>query len=268
MDWERPRRSNTPPTRTPSSPSESLHSRNSEPILRPAPLTRAIRSPFCARHYSLGQFGAHSAPGTTHSGNSEPILRPAPLTRAIRSPFCARHHSLGQFGDHSAPGTTHSGNSEPILRPGTTRAAWNAVPDGCLRRAPPQALRLCRRTTTAKPSSSSSAESQRQTATKTEREAAPSTRCGRRRIGRRCGCLPGAWVETGHAALPGPSPIADATHCLTSPNTAKIRIRGGGSSTKRPPWPVDPEPAPPAGSHTAAPIRAEGAVPQRPQDCN
>ncbi len=69
---------------------------------------------------------------------------------------------------------------------------------------------------------------QRHPATKTDGEPAPSTRCGRRRIGRRCGCLPGAWVETGHAALPRPDQIADTTHCLTSPNAAKIRFQGRG----------------------------------------
>ncbi len=54
-------------------------------------------------------------------------------------------------------------------------------------------------------------------------------RRGRCRIGRRCGCLPGAWVETGHAALRGPGQIADATRCLTSPNAAKLwPLRGRG----------------------------------------
>ncbi len=52
----------------------------------------------------------------------------------------------------------------------------------------------------------------------------PSTRTHRPAVW----CLPGAWVETGHAALPGPGPNRGATHCLTSPNAAKIRFKGRG----------------------------------------
>ncbi len=77
-------------------------------------------------------------------------------------------------------------------------------------------------------------------------------------------CLPGAWEETGHAALPRPSQIADAAHCLTSPNAAKIRYERPGVPTTRPPWPVDPEPAPPAGTTPPAdpcspPSRSDGS---------
>ncbi len=86
---------------------------------------------------------------------------------------------------------------------------------------------------------------------------------GRRRIGRRCGCLPGAWGETGHAALPGPGPNRGCNPLPHEPKHRENPLPRPGASTTRPPWPVDPEPAPPAGSHTAAPIRAEGAVPPR-----
>ncbi len=68
---------------------------------------------------------------------------------------------------------------------------------------------------------------QRQTATKRAKLRYRHRR-GRWRIGRRCGCLPGAWVETGHAALPGPEEITDVAVCLTGPNAAKIRFPGRG----------------------------------------
>ncbi len=94
-------------------------------------------------------------------------------------------------------------------------------------------------------------------------EAAPWTRRGRRRIGRRCGCLPGAWVETGHAALPGPGPNRG---CNPLPDEPKRRENppqrpGGrlprvhrGRSTRSPR---------PRQAAIPPPIRAEGAVPQR-----
>ncbi len=75
---------------------------------------------------------------------------------------------------------------------------------------------------------------------------------GRGRRGGRCGCLPGAWGETGHAALPRPDQIADVAVCLTKPSAAETRIhRLGSCPTRRHRKPVDPEPAPPAGGHTA-----------------
>ncbi len=88
-------------------------------------------------------------------------------------------------------------------------------------------------------------------AAQVERRTARAHRRGRGGIGRRCGCLPGAWVETGHAAMPGPDQITDVAVCLTTQTPRKSASKAGGSSTTRPPWPVDPEPAPPAGSHTA-----------------
>ncbi len=97
---------------------------------------------------------------------------------------------------------------------------------------------------------------------------------GRGRIGRRCGCLPGAWVETGHAALPGPGPNRGCSRLPHEPKRRENPLHRPGASTTRPPWPVDPEPAPPAGSRTAgrsvqrgratpaAPCR--GVAPRRP----
>ncbi len=74
---------------------------------------------------------------------------------------------------------------------------------------------------------------------------------GRGRIGRRCGRLPGAWVETGHAALPGPGPNRGSNPLPHEPKHRENPLPRLGASTTRPPWPVDPEPAPPAGGHTA-----------------
>ncbi len=86
-------------------------------------------------------------------------------------------------------------------------------------------------------------------------------RRGRGRIGRRCGCLPGAWVETGHAALPGPGPNRGCNPLPHEPKRRENPLPRPGGSTTRPPWPVDPEPAPPAGSHTARRSVQRGRTP-------
>ncbi len=89
---------------------------------------------------------------------------------------------------------------------------------------------------------------------------------GRGRIGRRCGCLPGAWVETGHAALPGPGPNHGCSRLPHEPKRRENPLQRPGASTTRPPWPVDPEPAPPAGSHTAGRSVQRGRVPPSRSD--
>ncbi len=74
-------------------------------------------------------------------------------------------------------------------------------------------------------------------------------------------CLPGAWVETGHAALPGPGQSRMQPAASRAQTPRKSASRPGGSTT-RPPWPVDPEPAPPAGTTPPAdPCR--GVAPRR-----
>ncbi len=73
-------------------------------------------------------------------------------------------------------------------------------------------------------------------------------------------CLPGAWVETGHAALPGPEQITEATHCLTNPNAAKIRFPGGGRLPRLHRGRSTRSPRPRQAPHRP-PIRAEGSRP-------
>ncbi len=138
-------------------------------------------------------------------------------TAGIRTSSCRRPSSVRSQADN----TRHRSLAEPAgypdipMRPATAVKREVEYMHGtlCLRLpttcAAASSSALARRLTTAKlrqTGDSSSAESQRQTATNTEGEATALARSGRRRIGRRCGCLPGAWVETGHAALPGPGP--------------------------------------------------------------
>ncbi len=130
-------------------------------------------------------------------------------------------------------------------------------PDGCLRRAAPQALRLClggprqpnlRRLNGGQPFAGTAPAPHR---AETEGEAAlpepPWTRTRR----------PAVWLPAGGVGgdRPRRPARAGANHgCSRLPHEPKHRenpLPRPGGSTTRPPWPVDPEPAPPAGSHTA-----------------
>ncbi len=75
-------------------------------------------------------------------------------------------------------------------------------------------------------------------------------------------CLPGAWVETGHAALPGPGQSRMQPTASRAQTPRKSASEAGGSSPTRPPWPVDPEPAPPAGTTPPA-NPSKGGAPRR-----
>ncbi len=87
-----------------------------------------------------GQDGADQPPpeledlGRTRSKTgprTSACRRPSPVRSQVDN---TRHRSLAE----------HSGYPDIPMRPANrVHQAWNAVPDGCLRRAPPQALRLC-----------------------------------------------------------------------------------------------------------------------------
>ncbi len=81
---------------------------------------------------------------------------------------------------------------------------------------------------------------------------------------------PAVWLPSGGVGGDRPRRPARAGRnhgCNPLPHEPKRRetlaSQRPGAFTTRPPWPVDPEPAPPAGSHTATPLRAKGAAPRR-----
>ncbi len=122
---------------------------------------------------------------------------------------------------------------------------------------------------------SSAEQPQRPTAAKTEGEAAPSTRRGRRRIGRRCGCLPGAWVETGHAAMPRPGKNRGCNPLPHEPKHRKTPLprpggrlpsvhRGRSTRSPRPRQAAIPPADPCRGSRPAATARPQWRAERAP----
>ncbi len=88
---------------------------------------------------------------------------------------------------------------------------------------------------------------------------------GRGRIGRRCGVSRGRGWRPATPPCPGRDQIADATHCLTSPNAAKIRLRGRGRLPSVHRGRSTRSPRPRLTPHRR-PLRAKGAAPRRPDD--
>ncbi len=137
------------------------------------------------------------------------------------------------------------------------RQAWDAVPDGCLRRAPPQALRLCL-------GGPPQPNLRRRNGGQQLGGTAPAPTHDENRG--RSGAIDTSWTKTYRRAvwLPAggvggdrprrPARAGPKSRLQPTASRAQTPHKSAprpGASTTRPPWPVDPEPAPPAGSHTA-----------------